>query len=118
MCLDGEETEKLDNIVNVLAFYFETTKEVSGEKSSKVIPLVRYLKRLTGANKTTLARRLDEQLLHYFDNLEDQEALTLATILDPRFKSKCFSSKNKTLLEQISEGQIQWNPLQIQCVLM
>ena len=103
MCLDGEETEKLDNIVNVLAFYFETTKEVSGEKystSSKVIPLVRQLKRLTGANKTTLARRLDEQLLHYFDDLEDQEALTLATILDPRFKSKCFSSKNKTLLEQ------------------
>ena len=104
LCLTEEELTSLKDTVKLLKIYYDATTEMSGESYttvSKVIPLVRQLTRLTRLDHSSLARRLNEYLDNYFDKLESEEVLTMSTILDPRYKSKCFTEKNVSTIESL-----------------
>jgi hypothetical protein len=83
----------------VLAPFEEVTREVSSEAAriSLVIPLAAVLRNLVtkegnDAGIKTIKSSLLESLNERFNNSEQEPLYTVATLVDPRFKKKNFSS--------------------------
>ncbi len=99
--------EIIDQAVSPLRPCYEATEELSGEKfstGSKVIPLTKmlmsyYAKADREANDGSLTKELSQLILNNlnarFGVFEDARILAMATLLDPRFKNKCFRSQEK-----------------------
>ncbi|KAJ3582327.1 hypothetical protein NHX12_012191 [Muraenolepis orangiensis] len=96
--LSSEDYETAAACLQLLAPFYQATVELSEEKrvsESKVIPMTKMLmlylhdtKGKIGHNTTTLlGQNLVSLMQKRFDTTENQTALTLSTLLDPRFKT-------------------------------
>ncbi|KAM4534867.1 E3 SUMO-protein ligase ZBED1-like isoform 1-T1 [Fundulus diaphanus] len=104
--LTADEFTIIGETLLVLAPFHQATVELSAERrvsGSKVIPMMKMLYMALERNASTLhtdtARHLHEHLKRRVtdtaSNLESLGVLTLATLLDPRFKSLGFHSSSK-----------------------
>ena len=92
----------MGKVLRVLKPFEEATKEASYANASIgiVIPLVNALVRQLESNDNDEGiRNMKTQLLtslnHRFHNIESFKHYTLATLLDPRYKLRCFSCPSK-----------------------
>ncbi|XP_028324388.1 zinc finger BED domain-containing protein 4-like [Gouania willdenowi] len=114
--------EMIKDILSILTPIHQASVEISTEKkvfASKIIPMMKMLhhaitgkvQSLTMANVAKqLADSLVQHLGEHIFNVESESALTLATLLDPRFKKHGFVSPSK------AEEAV--NNLKDQCVIM
>ncbi|KAL0161448.1 hypothetical protein M9458_045173, partial [Cirrhinus mrigala] len=105
MPLSSADFDIISESLEVLAPFRYATEELSGEKrvsASKIIPVIRMIQRKV-AEKTALARNasassLGMALQQYINkrcsNVESIRVLTLATLLDPRFKTLGFGNQD------------------------
>jgi len=104
--LTPEEFKVIEEMLRVLVPFYQATRELSEEKrvsGSKVIPLMRMIHidlqhQATTVTKTAaqqLAENLRKRLLEVICNMESLSVMTLATLLDPRFKTVAFVSPQK-----------------------
>ncbi|KAJ8332760.1 hypothetical protein SKAU_G00416560 [Synaphobranchus kaupii] len=104
--LTSQEYEAIGECLRVLSPFQQATVELSEEKrvsGSKVIPLMNMLQRAVdseGTNMTTLmagklAENLVRRLRDTLSNLESLSVMTMATMLDPRFRTHGFFSQSK-----------------------
>ncbi|XP_062857042.1 E3 SUMO-protein ligase ZBED1-like [Trichomycterus rosablanca] len=104
--LSSEEYETIAACLQVLSPFYAATVELSQEKrvsGSMVIPLVKMLfqatqeviLKTTNVTATLLGRNITATLINKFDNLESSTLVSLATLLDPRFKAIGFHSPEK-----------------------
>ncbi|CAI6355572.1 unnamed protein product [Macrosiphum euphorbiae] len=103
--LTAEEIDLAKEIILVLRPMEVATKELCGQKyvtCSKVIPLINCLiKKTEGFTllnpiALSLKKAMLENLDIRFDRMEDIGLLTVATILDPRFKTIHLNNPNAT----------------------
>ncbi len=99
--------EVIEEAVQLLRPCYEATVELSAEKfatGSKVIPITKMLmgwyatadrEADFGSLKKELASKILSSLNKRFNMLEDVRILCMATLLDPRFKNRCFRSSEK-----------------------
>ena len=99
-CPTAHQWSVAENAVSVLAPFEEATREVSREAAriSLVIPIVTALRNLlkkdcTDAGVKTMRSTLINSLNERFDSIEQEALYTVATMIDPRFKTKFFSSE-------------------------
>lgn len=96
--LTSEEYQAISECMKVLAPFQVATVELSEEKrvsGSKVIPMMKMLrytinetlKNITNDTAIQLGQNLSRRLADTFSALESTSVLTLATLLDPRFKT-------------------------------
>ncbi len=94
-----------EKAMKVLQVYEEATREASGDYSSAsvVIPVVNSIMRSlevsdsdTGVMK--MKRGMLASLKHRYENMESNEYFAIATLLDPRFKLRVFSSTSSGAL--------------------
>ncbi|XP_059096593.1 zinc finger BED domain-containing protein 4-like [Tigriopus californicus] len=122
--VDSNTWQGLQEATEVLRPLYEATIELSGERcttGSKIIPLTKMLflkidslirDGLTGSLKSDLALAIQRNLHRRFGMLENNVELAIATMLDPRFKTKCFRDDSKTIaasnqiLAELTESQI------------
>ncbi|XP_078800180.1 E3 SUMO-protein ligase ZBED1-like [Oryzias latipes] len=102
--LTSEDYQAIHHCLSVLSPFQEATVELSTEKrvsASKVIPMVKMLKhyissrcgQITHPLGEKLATNLKNNLHERFSALEKVTALSMATLLDPRFKELGFCSQ-------------------------
>lgn len=98
--LSAAEIDIIKDVVTIMKQFFTITKELSGESyitASKVIPLVNCLKQkieLTETHSETsmlLKQNILQQILERFGTIENVKLLSVATLLDPRFKKIHFT---------------------------
>ncbi|XP_054635140.1 zinc finger BED domain-containing protein 4-like isoform X1 [Dunckerocampus dactyliophorus] len=100
----SEDYQAMHQCLDVLKPFHQATVELSEEKqvsASKVIPLVKMLKHyissrcghITHPLGMKLATNLKNNLIEKFAMLEKVTALSMATLLDPRFKELGFCSQ-------------------------
>lgn len=121
--LSEDEWETLKHAADVLKIFDDATKEISGEKSitiSKILFLIKAIERhCLQLQKKDLSGDLQRMITVFlaqiedrFKNIEKNELLCQATLLDPRFKKFGFSDAGKanlsieTLKKKISTLQI------------
>ncbi|XP_033998009.1 zinc finger BED domain-containing protein 1-like [Trematomus bernacchii] len=96
--LSSEDYETADACLQLLSPFFQATVELSEEKrvsGSKIIPMTKmlmlYLYDTIGKTShdtaTLLGQNMVSNMQNKFDTTESQTALTLSTLLDPRFKT-------------------------------
>lgn len=93
--ISNEELGKCKDIMATLGPFYLATTEMSGEKMtsiSKVIPIVNLLRKKLEKDDSGLAAQLLESLNLRFVDIETNKFLSLATLLDPRFKEKAFAN--------------------------
>ncbi len=101
--LSAEEYDTINQCLSVFSPFHQATEEMSTEKrvsGSKVIPIVKMLKHLAFRRCTSvthpvasnLVNNIHTNLQEKFAGLEKITSLTLATLLDPRFKQEGFCS--------------------------
>lgn len=104
--LTADEHTIIGETLHVLAPFHQATVELSEERrvsGSKVIPMMKMLylapERIASTLHTPTAKHLHENLKRRVtdtaSNLESLSVLTLATLLDPRFKSLGFRSSSR-----------------------
>nr|XP_054590355.1 zinc finger BED domain-containing protein 4-like [Nothobranchius furzeri] len=104
--LTPEEFEIIEEMLRVLAPFYQATRELSEEKrvsGSKVIPLMRMIhielqhqsSTVTKPTAKQLAENLSKRLTESICNMESLSVMSLATLLDPRFKTAGFFSPLK-----------------------
>lgn len=102
-----EEWQLAEESKKVLQIFYEMTTETSAEKTLSLSKIPLFVAALNnhltaiivdqGILESTrkLAQNLKEQVSKRFQNIEDNELICQATILDPRFKKHGFSSDDK-----------------------
>ncbi|KAL4085139.1 hypothetical protein QTP88_011338 [Uroleucon formosanum] len=105
--LTPAEWEVVEKAVDVLQIFHEVTEEISSEKTvsiSKVIVLVTSMFHTVETfvldinipyEVNLMANSLKAQLKKRFEEIEDNEIISQAAILDPRFKQFGFKNENK-----------------------
>jgi len=108
--LTASQLDIATKVSNILTPMEEITRNISAEAASilQVIPLVRALtkvleKEVEDTGVHSMKNKMLDSLYSRFDDIEDKDFLVLATLLDPRYKEKFFSSESshqfgKTLL--------------------
>lgn len=99
-CQTAAQWDIMANLIETLAPLEEVTLEMSHSESSAscVIPSVSVLKMMlqqegpSSAGIKTLRKTMLDSLTKRFSKAEDTKNLVLATVLDPRYKSKAFTS--------------------------
>ena len=94
-----------EKAMKVLQVYEEATREASGDYSSAsvVIPVVNSIMRSlevsdSDAGVMKMKREMLASLKHRYENMESNEYYAIATLLDPRFKLRVFSSTSSGAL--------------------
>ncbi|XP_029301006.1 zinc finger BED domain-containing protein 4-like [Cottoperca gobio] len=104
--LSSRQYEIIAECLKVLSSFNDATVELSEEKrvsGSKVIPLLSMLHHaleeemglVQTPENTAMAESLKRQLREKFNNLQSMSIISLATLLNPRFKKIGFFSPNK-----------------------
>lgn len=104
-CLNPQDWIILENARDILKIFYEVTVEISAEKyvtlSKEIIFIKTLNKFVLNFNNNTLPREihsmcqvLKDELLARFGNIEENQLITQATLLDPRFKKFAFSNEN------------------------
>ncbi len=127
--LGSAEWGMIEDAVSLLQPCFEATVELSGEKistGSKAIPMTRVLmahyaggerEALQGSFSQQLAHELLKNLHSRFEVFEDVRILTMATLVDPRFKNCCFRLQDKKrhaiaqLSKELKENHLKANQM-------
>lgn len=104
--LTQEDWQIIEKSIEILKPFLDVTNEVSAEKSvtvSKLIPLVKLMKKRIQKLQENypsppeeverLLEKLKEELHNRFRALEENELISQATILDPRFKKYGFADE-------------------------
>ncbi|XP_065648073.1 zinc finger BED domain-containing protein 4-like [Hydra vulgaris] len=123
-CPTAYQWSVVENVVCMLAPFEEATREVSYETAhiSLVIPIVTALRNLlknegndagVRTMKSTLLKSLDER----FKGTEEKPLYTVATLVDPLFKTKFFSSQ-ATLTAAKAAILLAFNKVTVQRVSM
>ena len=88
-----------EKVVKLLKVFKEATREISGDYSSAsiVIPIINSLKRTISQEEDDhgimgMKRGMLRSITDRYGDIEQQPLCVLATVLDPRFKLKVFSS--------------------------
>ena len=99
--LTSTQLDIATKVINILSPIEEITKKISADSSiiSQIIPLVRALTKVLEKQDEdhgvrTMKRKMLESLNHRFADIEDIDFLALATLLDPRYKDKFFTSSS------------------------
>ncbi|XP_065126269.1 zinc finger BED domain-containing protein 4-like [Paramisgurnus dabryanus] len=95
----------LEKTMIVLSPFEELTRAISSSSSTTadVIPTISVLKRLLSQERDTDARikTMKSTLLQAvntrFGNIEDEPLYSLATLLDPRYKDRCFTNEEAAM---------------------
>ncbi|XP_072400445.1 zinc finger BED domain-containing protein 4-like [Diabrotica undecimpunctata] len=90
------EWELVNNLISVLTCFYQATLDLSADSAyvSLVIPLIKMLNGKVPAKEqdseeiSLLKLRLRESLIKRFANITNLSELSIATLLDPRYKSK------------------------------
>ena len=120
----NEEWGAMKGLVTLLKPLYDVTTELCAEKHttvSKIIPLTKILRaiysRREQKDKTTmdLEKRLLSSITIRFEHVESAHALSLATLLDPRYKGKGFERPEKIaravqLLKEAAEFENKKHP--------
>lgn len=105
-CISPQEWIILESARDILKIFYEVTTETSAEKYvtlSKEIIFIKTLNKFVSSfiNITTLpaeihsmAQVLKDELFSRFGKIEENQLITQATLLDPRFKKYAFSSES------------------------
>lgn len=104
--LTGEEHDIIAEVLIVLAPFNAATVELSEEKrvsGSKIIPMMKMLhhtmQKCAPSLKTSVGKKLrhelDKRVTETLNNFESSSHLSLATLLDPRFKALGFLNGTK-----------------------
>lgn len=104
--LTPEDFEIIEEMLRVLSPFDQATRELSEEKrvsGSKVIPFLKIIHielqnqtlSLTKSAAQELAENLRKRLTESISNMESLSVMTLATLLDPRFKKVGFFSPQR-----------------------
>ena len=96
--LSSHQLEIIEKVITVLKPVEDITQSISSEKASaSIIPYVRALRRSwencsDDRGVQTMKKEMLESLNRRFSDVEDNETLQVATMLDPCFKDKFFTS--------------------------
>lgn len=115
--LTPEEWDNIQEMVNLLECFYEATLDISGDKTpiSIVIPLFEMLKsklddyESESELKTALQKNLNKRL----KLIETKSFLGVATLLDPRFKSKYLSEDQLEKSKMEIETFFDENPVMV-----
>ena len=94
LCLSDQEVDIMKHAVEILKPFEAATREMSADtyiSVSKVIPLARSLQRLTAGRSLNLSKYLVSQMNRRFVNMESNFILSVAALIDPRYKKAAFS---------------------------
>ena len=111
MCLSTHELGVAKQALETLEPLYLATVELSTEKMtslSKIIPMVKQLHAKLAKDTSSLGMQLKTCLNARFSSIEDKPLLSMATLLDPRFKEKGFSNPKKAetaVLQLIKEAE-------------
>uniref|UniRef100_A0A1X7UJA9 BED-type domain-containing protein n=1 Tax=Amphimedon queenslandica TaxID=400682 RepID=A0A1X7UJA9_AMPQE len=99
LMIPRERNTALQEVVKILTPFESVTREISSENytsGSKIIPISRCLQRLVSTSVTShsLAESLVTEMRARFLGMEENNLLTVSTLLDPRFKKLAFSDKD------------------------
>jgi len=102
-CLSSEEWSLLEHARDILKIFYDVTVEKSADKYvklSKEIIFVNSLNKFVNNNTLPtaiqhMAKKLSEELIKRFYDIEDNPLVTQAAILDPRFKKHVFFNGTK-----------------------
>ena len=94
--LTASQLDTANKVTNILAPIEKITQNISVEAASisQVIPLIRALTKVLEKEDqdTGICTMKNKMLESRFDDIEEKEFLVLATMLDPRYKDKFFST--------------------------
>ena len=97
--LSASQLDIATKVINILTPIEEITRNVSAEAASisQVIPLVRALTKVLGkevedTGVRSMKNKMLDSLRSRFNDIEEKDFLVIATLLDPRYKDKFFSS--------------------------
>ena len=97
--LTSSQLDTGTKLINILTPIKEINKDLSADTStiSQIIPLVRGLEKVLEEQDDdhgvcSMKRKMLESLNIRFGSIEDVEFLSLATLIDPRYKNKFFTS--------------------------
>ena len=102
LIISTDKNAMIEELITVLQPFEAVTKEMSGEKYtsiSKIIPISKALQRITSGHRDTQGSQgsLNDKLIigmaQRFLNMEDNQLVAFATLLDPRFKKVAFTNK-------------------------
>ena len=103
----------LDKVITILKPIEDITQSVSSDRasSSMIIPFVRSLRKSWEANDDdrgvqTIKSEMLSSLNERYSEVESNEHLVLATLLDPCFKDRFFSSSFKTDAKTLLETKV------------
>jgi len=106
-CLNSNEWSLIEHARDILKIFYDVTVEISADKYvtlSKEIIFVNSLNKYVSkfVNDNTLptviqhmAKTMSEELFKRFSDIEDNQLVTQAALLDPRLKKHAFSSGTK-----------------------
>ncbi|XP_059098333.1 zinc finger BED domain-containing protein 4-like [Tigriopus californicus] len=104
---DSNTWQGIFDAVRVLKPLFEATVALSSENrttGSKIVPITKMLltnydifvqNSVPGTVRHNLAKAIKKNLVRRFTSVEDNVKLSISTILDPRFKTKCFRDETR-----------------------
>ena len=116
--LRWQDTEVIESIVGALKPVADFTDALAAEKqvtTSCLRPMMEHLNTealVENEGDTTLKKDIQHKIKQYmntkYDDDNTRELISLATILDPRFKSNYCTEEDKTTLQEkiIAEGKI------------
>ena len=97
--LSASQLDIATKVINTLTPIEEITRNISAEADSisQVIPLVRALakvleKEVEDTGVRSMKNKMLDSLRSRFNDIEEKDFLVIATLLDPRYKDKFFSS--------------------------
>ena len=101
--LRSQQWALAEKVVKLLKVFEEATREISGEycSASVMIPIINTLKRTISQNDEdhgvmNMKRGMLKSISDRYKDIELQPLCVLATVLDPRFKLKVFSTASST----------------------
>ena len=116
--LTASQLDTANKVVKVLKPVEEITKCISKDEAtiSLIIPLVCALqKTLEEHDDDSGVRRMKAEMLNFlqrrYSDMETTDCLALATIIDPRFKDKSFSSSYQDVKALLQEKYKEWYEL-------
>ena len=97
--LTSNQLDLVNKVISALSSIEEITRFISTDAASVslIIPFIRVLRKNLEDHSDdrgirTMKQKMLSSLNHRYTEVESNGPLVLATILDPRFKDKCFSA--------------------------
>ena len=96
LCLEDTDVEIIESAIKTLTIFKRFTAEMSSESlttMAKIIPMIKIIRVDLLKSDTDLSGKLQSEMEKRWPNPEQEQLWAASTLLDPRFKQHCFSSK-------------------------